>query len=736
MRATTEDTMHESSHAAVDDLVIDDRPVIVPGSERRSGSIDDPIRTVRALLRRWKLLAMLVLIGAGLGWLSAVMAAEADTTPVEVDHYEASHVLVLDANVPETQTTLSVRNLNTLAKRTTIGEVPSRVGDRIGMTPSEAADRVRVLIRPESDSMDIIAIGETPARAEQLADAYAAELVGYLEAEAADYADEAVTSAQARLDEADGNLARVRADLRAARSAEDDRAIALLEQDEKQFSSARVSANAALLDARADGIPVVPLETLKQASGSATVITSNRFQQLRDRASTGRNIEVLFGDDVESDSSGGALSAVSSRLPAGELPRIGVGAALGALLGLLVIAGLNRLDSRVRSKRQVEEFLDLPVVAEVPTIDRRFRRRRHVLARVKPRTRFAEQYRSLASTVTYAQRSRPTRTSQVVLVTSPGPTEGKTTTVANLGAMLAEAGQRVLLVNCDFRRPKLHQLLGADNRPCDVLETSVPGIDLIANAVAESGTAPTEVVAEQRKVIERARELYDVVVIDTAPLLATNDAVDLLDLVDDVILVLRAGRTSLHAADRAVEILERRRSHVLGIAVSDIDGRSSDDYHYYYGGYDYGAAKPRRGRDRAAGRGRGDDDPTEGRRRWFRRRRPRATEDASGRSDQRDQPTEAVIDLAAPSATVDAVAQCLGPGPSRSNPAELEARRLELEVERLRSQREQLLELELRALQRRQAEFQHQTDLIRLESERRIAERARRSSTGRRRPQP
>lgn len=735
MRATAEDTMHESSHVDGDDLVIDDRPVIRGGSERRPGAIDDPVRSLRGVLRRWRLLVLLTAIGAGGGWLSAATAAEVASAPVEVDHYEASHVLVLDANIPETQTTLSVRNLNTLATRTTIGEVPRRVGERLGMSASDAAGRVRVLIRPESDSMEIIAVGETPARAEELADAYATELIEHLGDEADDYADEAVASAQDRLDEADANLAQVRADLAAARADADDRSIALLEQDEKQYASARVAANAALVDARADGVPVVPLDTLESAAGRASVITSDRFEGLLDRAAAGRNIEVLFGDDTESDASGGALAAVSSRLPAGEVQRVALGAVLGLLVGLMIVAAMNRLDNRVRSKRQVEEYLDLPVVAEVPTIDRRFRRRKLVLARTKPRTRFAEQYRSLASTVAYAGRTRPSRTSQVVLVTSPGPAEGKTTTVANLGAMLAEAGRRVLLVNCDFRRPKLHQLLGADDRPCAILETSVPNVDLVANAVSENDLPPTEVVAEQRKVIARARELYDVVVIDTAPLLATNDAIDLLDLVDDVILVLRAGQTTLQAADRAVETLERRRSHVLGLAVSDIDAGSSDDYHYYYGGYDYRESRPRDRQTRESRSRRSEEASTDGRRRrWFRRRSADAGE-PEGR-DHEPPAVEPVIDLVTPTSSVDALTRLLEPAPGRSSATELEAARLRIEVERLRSQREQLLEIELRALQRRQAEFEHQAGLIRLESERRAAERARRARLGRASPQP
>ena len=211
--AKADETMPESSHVPNGDLVIDDQPVVLGGKDRRpAAGHDDPIRSIRSALRRWKLLVFFVLVGSALGWLSAAMAAEADTAPIEVDHYQASHVVVLDANVPDTQISLRLRNLSPLAKRVTVGDVPERVAEQVGVTPTAAATQVRVVIRSDSESMDIIAIGTTPAIAEQLADAYAAELFAYLQAEADQYSAAAIESAQARLDEAEANLARVRAD--------------------------------------------------------------------------------------------------------------------------------------------------------------------------------------------------------------------------------------------------------------------------------------------------------------------------------------------------------------------------------------------------------------------------------------------------------------------------------------------------------------------------------------------
>lgn len=595
--------VESSPHGALVPVAADD--LLAPRGTRFNRP-EDPLAPIRSVVRRWRLLAVLAVIGGALGWASAVVAVESDTTPIAVDHYEARHVLVLDSNLPETQVILGVRNLNALAKRITIGEVPEAVAAGASVNFTEASTQIRVLIRSDSESLDLVAIAETPGEAELLADLYAEEFLAFLNAEAQTLYDDAIASAEGRVVDAEGNIAQTQQALDAARILEDDVTIQRLQQDLQQFESARIIANATLLDTRSDGIPIVPIETLQSAAGAASVISEARFNELVDRATAGQNIEVLFRDDPESASDLGALGVVSERIPTGTVPRLAVGSLLGLMAGVMIAIVLNRIDNRVRSKRQVEEWLDLPVVAEVPSLPRTAKTTDEVYARENPRSRFAEQYRSLASTVGYARRAREAR-GQVVLVTSPGPAEGKTTTVANLSAMLSEAGESVLLINCDFRRPRLHVVTGADYDPQSLSSTPIPAVELISNVVDNEDALPTEVIAAQRSVIKKAMTRYDLIIIDTAPLLATNDAVDLLDLVDDVILVARAGKTTLQAADRASEILERRKAHVLGVVITDVDARNSTDYYYYYGGY-YDESRSKSGTAKRFGSGKADID--------------------------------------------------------------------------------------------------------------------------------
>ena len=317
-------------------------------------------------------------------------------------------------------------------------------------------------------------------------------------------------------------------------------------------------------------------------------------------------------------------------------------------------------------------------------------------------------------------------------MTSPGPAEGKTTTVANLGAMLAEAGETVLLINCDFRRPRLHLHMGSEDKPLDLNPTELPEVDMISNVVADGNVPPTEVLAEQRKIIEQAREVYDLIVIDTAPLLATNDAVDLLDLVDDVILVLRSGKTTLQAADRAAEMLERRRSHVLGIALTGIDARSSDDYYYYYGSY-YDDRGP-------------DSDESKRKRFWFRGRADGQDESAELDVADHDLVEHDVVDV------TDSEPRAVGDVDLNENagveltaesqqPDVLEVKREERSVEVDQTTRDSAVQAELddehcrelarREKMKRRIELEYERDLRRIKDERKTSDIARRSISAR-----
>jgi capsular exopolysaccharide synthesis family protein len=171
--------------------------------------------------------------------------------------------------------------------------------------------------------------------------------------------------------------------------------------------------------------------------------------------------------------------------------------------------------------------------------------------------------------------------SKVVLVCSARPREGKTMTVTNLAVCLAESGHTVLVLDSDLRAPQTHKMFGVRVEPglsevlsgrrdapglADVVQdTSVPGVQVVT---AGSRVAnPGRLLARASDLVSEAREMADFVIIDTAPALVVNDAIDLMPEVDLVIPVVKCGSTTGDAAFRLGELLVRLGARVLGVAL-------------------------------------------------------------------------------------------------------------------------------------------------------------------------
>jgi non-specific protein-tyrosine kinase len=196
-----------------------------------------------------------------------------------------------------------------------------------------------------------------------------------------------------------------------------------------------------------------------------------------------------------------------------------------------------------------------------------------------PHSPAAEAYRTLRTNIQFSSLDKPLRT---LLVTSTAPGEGKSTAIANLAVTMAQAEKRVILVDCDLRRPALHTLFSVPNDEglaslvlqeggnLPLQPTGVPGLLLLTSGPLPPRPADMLGSCRMESVIATLVEHADMVLFDTPPVTAVTDAAILAAKVDGVLLVFRSGNTKLGRAREARELLQKVNAHILGVVLTDV----------------------------------------------------------------------------------------------------------------------------------------------------------------------
>ncbi|WP_303218936.1 CpsD/CapB family tyrosine-protein kinase [Enterococcus asini] len=203
----------------------------------------------------------------------------------------------------------------------------------------------------------------------------------------------------------------------------------------------------------------------------------------------------------------------------------------------------------------------------------------------------AEQYRTIRTNIQFASADRKIQT---IVVTSSGPSEGKSTTAANIAVVFANSGQRVLLVDADMRKPTIHKTFGLTNEVGlskvlssnnSVLEMSRPSMvdNLFILTSGPKPPNPSELLGSTRmdQVIEEARHLYDVIIFDMPPVVTVTDAQIMASKADGTLLVVRENVTRKDALTKAKDLLEMVQAKVLGVVYNGAQNLKDQGYYYY-----------------------------------------------------------------------------------------------------------------------------------------------------------
>ena len=296
---------------------------------------------------------------------------------------------------------------------------------------------------------------------------------------------------------------------------------------------------------------------------------------------------------------------------------------LGLGLGVALCFFIDYLDTTIKTKEEVERLCNAPALGYVPPLRKDSAKDAEgkavpleISSVGNPRSALAESFRSIRTALMFSGDSSETRS---YLVTSCSPGEGKTLTSANIAIAFAQAGKKVVYVDADMRKPRMHHIFGTDPRAGLSNYLANQGIDSVMDIIQPFGDVenlslvscgpippnPAELLsgARTQRLIEDLSGLFDIIVFDTPPLINVTDAAVLSQKVNGVIMVVRSFYTQRDFAKRATETLRRSRSKLLGVVMNNADvprgGYYAYESYYYqpeYGPDDKEGTKPRRGR--------------------------------------------------------------------------------------------------------------------------------------------
>lgn len=511
-----------------------------------------------ALRRRWWIIVLFALAGATAG---------AIPEPEQVEEIErsfvATHTLLL--NDTDEQSGSTVISPSQVTLFVTTGEVPQRVADELGSSgnPATLASQVESVFDFGTGALTITGRGDDGSRVEEVVDTFADTLVSYL-AERQDviYQERLAASLQ-RLADVELQLTDITSEL--ARDPDDPILLAQQSAIARQYSVA-FEQNEQL----AVSPPVIGFTTLQRAQAVETTDTG--------------------------------LGAPRSRTT-----RAALGGIVGAALGIGIALLLGVLDRRIRSKEQAEEAVGLRAQVTIPKSPAKDRDQ--IIVRPDRHDTLSDSYRTVRTVVAFAHSNRdPELPAPITLVVSPSAGDGKTSLAANLAAASAASGQRTVLINADFRRPRLASVFGSDaeaplpfmfedieklNGPTLLNRTGIERLRLFDLSRVHAPASELSLATIEK--LPDLRAMCDHVIIDTSPIGATAEVLDLVPHADAIVMTVRVGNSTVAQAQRASALIRDLTTVPTILVVGGVKGESSPYDEYTDRRHEPADEKPRRG---------------------------------------------------------------------------------------------------------------------------------------------
>ena len=527
------------------------------------------------ILWRWLWLLLLVAIAAG-----AVAYYLTDQQPRV---YEASAKAIVnvvsrtDYYDSYTATYTSQRLAETYAQTMVTETLLQTVAEKLGYPVTGSVKATSV------ENSPIFNISVTDSDPQKAADTANAVIAAFAEKVMRDQASrylELKSSLEAEIADLDNKLTQVNSEL------------SILEIKDAEYEAA-VERNKQL---EKDGLPTIPVERDPQDYVSRAELELAKAQYQSNRSSLFANLQQIRLTEVQSATTISQLNqAIPNTTPIQPQPL--KSGALAAVVGFMVAAGvvflIAYLEDEIRDPSELSQRWGIPVIGVITNFSAS---QEPLITLSKPRMPVSESFRSLRTNLQFSGIDAPLKT---LLITSASPSDGKSSVAANLATVIAQSDKEVVIVDGDMRRPTMHKVFKLSNRlglsdyfirtpdkmTGVVKKTAVNGLSIITSGSLPPN--PSELLAstKMQDVINLLTKHFDMVILDSPPLLAVTDALILAKSVDGVILVIDPKKTKRGAIQQAVEQLKRLDARLLGIVLNNIKVKRSSYYYnreYYY----------------------------------------------------------------------------------------------------------------------------------------------------------
>ncbi len=328
----------------------------------------------------------------------------------------------------------------------------------------------------------------------------------------------------------------------------------------------------------------------RQVAGEIYTFLSQKREEARiTEASTIGNVSIIDSAEVPQ-------APVS--------PNMKLNLTMGLMAGLILAVGvaffLEFIDDSLKSTEEVERYIKKPIYGIIPRIseqrlleddDGPRSATRNLVTKHSPKSPISESFRTLRTNIHYAQ---PDKTASQILITSAGPSEGKSTVVSNLALTIANTGKKTILIDCDLRKPNIHNFFELSRDPG--ITTILTQEQTREQVMRDSGVEnlwvipsgpippnPTEMLGSQamKDLVAELSDEFDMVLLDSPPVVAVTDAAILSSFIQSTLLVVELGRARASGVNRAVDLLEKVNANLMGLVTNNISAGYRYDYGYY-----------------------------------------------------------------------------------------------------------------------------------------------------------